>query len=44
MKTRRRFVENSLAGTVALIAASRAGSAAFDAAPVIVDTDIGDDI
>ena len=43
MKTRRRFLQHSIAGAAALLATNRA---VFSAArtPVILDTDIGDDI
>jgi len=44
MKTRRHFLQYSIATTAALIAANRAGLAAVGEVPVIVDTDIGDDI
>jgi inosine-uridine nucleoside N-ribohydrolase len=44
MKTRRRFLQYSLATTAALLAAEGAGLAAGGRIPVIVDTDIGDDI
>ena len=44
MKTRRRFLKCALTITAGLIAGGRAGNAGAGTIPVILDTDIGDDI
>lgn len=44
METRRRFLKYALTVSAGLLAGMRAGNAAPGPAPVIVDTDIGDDI